>query len=666
MARRALCIDDVTRVVSVSDPRISPDGAYIAYTVSTVDLEANETRSAIWIVLSTGGEPRRLTIGTKHDTEPRWSPDGHWIAFISDREGTKQIYRLPFGSGEPEKLTDHPIGVSDLAWSPDGTSIAFLAAGPDVRGAELPLVEKDDKKRLVLVTRHRHKHDGAGFRGPASRHVWIVPAEGGPAEQITDGPFDDSAPAWSPEGTRIAFISDRSDDRDNHYEGGAIHVVHVETRDVQRVTDETGRAANPAWSLDGMWLAYVGSPVADDASASDTHLWIIPADGGTPTNLTESIGRAVGQRAGGYLSPSRPVWAGLEGPIYYLIGTGGSTHLWCVESPFEDPVLTQVTVGLHTAGEFSSSANGDEFALAVSDPVAPNEVWAWDEIDGLRQLTRHNGEWLDEVTLDEPRHIVLQRPDGLEIEGWLLPPSSAQSQIDDPKALVQFVHGGPHNYFGYVWNFDHQLAAAQDYTVLYVNPRGSGGYGEEFASAVIGDWGGGDYQDQMAVLDHVLTQNHPTIDPSRLAITGGSYGGFMTCWAVGQTDRFAVGIAGASVTNLISMFGTSDIGASWAVREFQGTPFEQLDWYLAHSPLTYADQITTPLFLYHGENDLRCPIEQSEQMFTALKKLGKTTEFLRIPAEYHASLNGSPVHRVEVRRQILNWLARYLDPPVKR
>jgi dipeptidyl aminopeptidase/acylaminoacyl peptidase len=222
------------------------------------------------------------------------------------------------------------------------------------------------------------------------------------------------------------------------------------------------------------------------------------------------------------------------------------------------------------------------------------------------------------------------------------------------------VHGGPHNYFGETWNLDHQLWAGYGFIVVYANPRGSGGYGERFASDVIGDWGGKDWQDQLAVLDDVLAGPPVPVDATRQAITGSSYGGFMSCWAIGQTDRFAVAVAGACISNLVSFAGTSDIGATWAARELGGSPDENAEWYRANSPLTHAAQVKTPLLLYHGEDDLRCPIEQSEQMFTALHRLGKPVAFLRLPGESHSALNGTPVHRVDARRAIFDWFDEHL------
>lgn len=655
MTRRSLALGDLARFVAVQEPQISPDGRSVAYVVESIDLTANATRSAVWLVPFEGGEPRRLTSGAGKDTSPRWSPNGQRLAFVSDRDGTRQLYVMPLDGGDAVRLTDHPVGAENPRWSPDGRRLAYIADGADRRGDPIPKIEKDGRKRTLRITGHRHKHDGRGFRGPASRHVWLVdlPAASGPTdtptagEQLTDGAFDDAAPAWSPDGRTIAFVSDRSAERDRHFEGGAVHLIEVASRELRRLTPEEGRATNPSWSPDGKQVAYVGAMTADEANPSDLHLYVMPSDGGEARDLSAGFGRSVGLRPAGYLTPSAPVWHG--GGLLYLANTGGSTHLWRFGAE-----ATQLTRGRHATYELSVS--GERVACLIADPRAPAEVWGWTAESGLCQLTAHNAPLLADLALPAPRRHRFRAEGGPPFEGWLLAPPG-----DGPFPLVLSVHGGPHNLFGDTWNFDHQLYAAQGYAVLYVNPRGSGGYGESFAGRVVGDWGGGDFADQLAALDAVLNAESPKIDPTRLAITGSSYGGFMTCWAVGQTDRFAAAVAGACISNLTSFFGTSDIGATWGMREFGGAPHERLDWYLAHSPIRHVRNVTTPLLLYHGEDDLRCPIEQSEQMFTALHQLGKTAEFLRLPGESHAALSaGSPIHRVEARKAVLEWLARYL------
>lgn len=639
---RPLAIEDLLRIAAVSDPQIAPDGASVAYVVETLDPERNAACAAIWIVPFAGGEPRQLTRGGQRDREPRWSPDGKTLAFVSDRDGKRQLYLLPTAGGEPVRLSDHATGVGSPRWSPDSSRLVFLADGAERRGEPVPITEKDDRKRVTSIREHWHKHDGHGFFGAARKHLWVVPVAGGEAFQLTDGRFDDTAPAWSPDGREIAFSSDRSPDRDRNYGGGQLHVVDVATGAVRRLSAEHGKATNPAWSPDGSRIAYVGSEEADDAGPADTKLFSIPVAGGAPTCLTASLGRSVGQRPAAYLTPSPPVWQD-DGSLVYLIGTGGATHLW--------RGLEQLTTGDHATYDVTATPDG-RAALLIADPVATAELFAWDGT--LRQLTHHNRWLLAEIALSKPERVAVQR-DGCEVEGWLLRPASATG----PTPLVLSVHGGPHNYFGLTWNLDHQLYAAGGWAVLYVNPRGSGGYGEAFARAVIGDWGGGDWQDQLAALDHVIALGG--IDTKRLAIIGSSYGGFMTCWAITQTDRFAVGVAGACISNLVSFYGTSDIGPSWGEREFKGRPSERLAWYLERSAVMHVDRVTTPLLLYHGEDDLRCPIEQSEQMFTALRRLGKEVEFIRLPRETHGALAGSPSHRIDARRAIQSYLARYLS-----
>ncbi len=657
MERRPLTLTDLTSLRTVSDPRISPDGRRVAFVVETIDPAANAVRSAIWLVeADASAPPRPLTSDTFLDSQPRWSPDGRVIAFVSNRSGTRQVWLLPMEGGEPRRLTDHPLGAGEPCWSPTGDRIAFLAAGPDRRGDPVAIEETDDRRRVLRIRTHRHKLDGQGFFGAQRTHLWLISLDGGPAVQLTDGPFDDAMPAWSPDGTRIAFISDRSADRDTHYGGGAVHLVDVATGTVRQLTSERHRAASPAWSPDGRQIAYVSADAPDDASAATARLWVLPADGGEPRCLTADLDRSVGHRPGGYLTPSPPVWQPDGTALLYLLGDGPSTHLVL----FGPDGRRALTDGRRVVLSFSVDRSGRRAALLVTDPVTPPEVWLWTaEAEAIRPLTTLNAAWLARVVLAQPEDLRLRRPDGMVIEGWLLrPPVPSAGQLP----LILTVHGGPHNYFGDTFSFDHQLLAAHGYAVLLVNPRGSGGYGEAFARAVLGDWGGEDLADLLAVLDHVVARGDPPIDPARLGITGLSYGGYMTCWAISQTDRFAAAVAGACIANLISFFGTSDIGASWGLREFGGPPHARLDWYLARSPLLQAERIRTPLLLYHGEADLRCPIEQSEQMFSVLRQLGRTVEFLRVPAENHGILNGSPAHRLAVRQAILDWFARYLAP----
>ncbi|HLZ08331.1 MAG TPA: S9 family peptidase, partial [Chloroflexota bacterium] len=532
--RRSVELGDLTRLRGVSDPRISPDGRRIAFVVETIVLEANQTRSQIWLA-DDGDDPRPLTSGEHKDSQPRWSPVGNELAFVSNRSGRDQVWLLPLSGGEPRQLTSHPIGAEDPAWSPDGRKIAFLGKGTDRRGETFEPDSTDDRSRLVWVREHRHKLDGTGYAGSHRTHLWIISIGTGPAAQLTDGPFDDADAAWSPDGREIAFVSDRSQERDWHFGGGAVHLVDVASGQVRRLTSETEGAAHPSWSPDGARLAYVAAAGMGAASSENFRLWTRGVDGGDARCLTADLDLSVGQRPGGYLTPSPPAWNADGSALLYLIGAGPSTHLFHIS----DRERVGLTGGRGAVLSFSAVRSGNRAAFLRTDPVTPPEVWLWDATSGTHRVSAINRDLLDELELASPIDLKLSRPNGTEVEAWLLaPPFPSVGAIP----LILSVHGGPHNYFGDTFSFDHQLFAALGYAVLYGNPRGSGGYGEKFAGAVCEDWGGEDFGDQMALLDLAIARADPRIDPMRLAITGGSYGGFMTCWAVTQTDRFAVGV----------------------------------------------------------------------------------------------------------------------------
>ncbi len=664
--RRPLSLDDLARLVSLEEFALSPDGLRAAVVLETVDEPRNLVRHRL-VVLEVDRPARRRTVasGGSKLGAPRWSPDGSKLLFVSDRTKLAQLWVRPAdGRGAATRLTDHARGVSQPAWSPDGRSIVFVAAGADASGGTVEPEETDPKRRMIRIRAHRHKLDGVGYLDGPLPHLWVIPAGGGEARQLTDGRADDGEPAWSPDGREIAFTSDRSADRDRRFGGHAVHVVDVATGAVRRLTRDDRSASLPSWSPDGQSIAYLRGETTNDVDGHHDRLWIVDREGRAERCLTEGLDRGLGFRPGGYRTPSRPTWQPDGSAIVQIVADAGTTQLVRIGTVRPNEV-ERLTEGRHVIHEFGVDRAGRRVVFVGSDSVTPPELWAWEAGHEPWRVAGFNDAWLADIALSEPRRRRIDRGPGFPIDMWLtLPPAGTQRAGGHGLPLMLTVHGGPHNAFGETFYPDIQLNAAAGYAVLAVNPRGSGSYDEAFARAVVGDWGGEDFADLLAALDAVIEAADPAIDATRLAIAGGSYGGFMSCWAITQTQRFAVGLAGASITNLETEYGTADIGPSWLRAEQQGSPREREAAYRARSPIRFVDNVRTPVLLYHGEADMRCPIEQSEQFFTALVELGRDVELVRVPAEGHVLPgDASPVHRRAVREVILEWLERYVGRP---
>ena len=586
--RRPLTIDDLARLVALEEVALSPDGRLAAVVLETVDEPKNLVRHRL-VVLEVDHPKRRRTIATGGSKlgGPRWSPDGSRLLFVSDRSKTAQLWIASGGMGPQRhlagaaapaiRLTDHPRGVSQPAWSPDGMEVAFVAAGTDAAGGEVEAAEQDPKRRVIRLRGHRHKLEGVGYLDGPLPHLWIVPAAGGDARQLTDGRFEDGEPAWSPDSREIAFTSDRSPGRDSRFGGHALQVVDVATGDVRRLSPETAFASLPAWSPDGATIAYLRAETTNDVDGHHDRLWLVGRDGRNERCLTDALDRGLGFRPGGYRTPSRPAWTPDGAAILQIVSDAGTTQLARIGTRTPNQ-LERLTEGRHVIHEFGADRDVRRVVFIGSDRVTPGELWAWEAGREPWRVAGFNDDLLAEIELAEPRDAHIQRG-GLTIEYWLtMPPDgaprrggSAGSARAAGLPLMLTVHGGPHNAFGETFYQDIQLNAANGYAVLAVNPRGSGSYDEAFALAVVGDWGGEDFADLTAALDAVIEAADPPIDPRRLAIAGGSYGGFMSCWAITQTDRFAVALAGASITNLETEYGTADIGPSWLRAEHRGT-----------------------------------------------------------------------------------------------
>ena len=685
---RRITIDDLLVIQVLNDPQLSPDGTVVAFTVMRPDRDANTYRINLWLVPAAGGEPRRLTTAPAKETAPRWSPDGTRLVFVSDRGGDKQVWIIPVGGGEARVLTSGRLSPADPVWSPDGRWIAFagtpeaarardesvrdaaragIAQGRPRAGASEP-GESDVK----VISRLRYKQDGEGYWDGRWKQVFVVSADGGPARQVTAGDYDHLTPAWSPDGTRLAYTGNGSPDADLS-NASDIWVVPLDGGSPRRLTKGAGPASVPAWSPDGRTIAYVGH---DDAcwAATNWGVWTVPGAGGDAVCLTAHEDRNVGHHVAtdSRVHPSSGglTWSPDGGRIYFMVSDGGSTQIASIAAgPAGGPAAdgaaaaSDRAIRLETRGDHeligcSLDRAARRVACIESDPTTPGEVAVFDLRREMRRVTDLTGPVLRPLSLARPERFEFESVDGWTVEGWVMRPTNPVHGETAPAVLE--IHGGPHAAYGNAFFFEFQVLAAEGYGVVYLNPRGSQGYGQRFTAATRHDWGGKDYEDLMRGLDHALAA-HPWIDRDRLGVAGGSYGGFMTNWIVGHTRRFRAGVTMRSISNAYSQWGTSDLAYMKGMWEYPGDPWESPQFYLERSPITYVRQMRTPLLILHSEQDHRCPIEQGEQLFVALKKQGVPTLFVRFPNESHdLSRNGQPRHRVERLRHIVEWFRRYL------
>ena len=645
--------DDVHELVNAGDPRISPDGGRVAYTVTEIDKDANEYRSAIWVApLDGSSEPSRFTSGERRDTTPRWSPDGKWLAFASNRGGDDKapanLYVITAGGGEGLKLTELKEPIEAIAWSPDSTRIAFTT-----RVRDQAHEEEDERKRAPRRFRRVfHKLDSVGFTGDRRKHVFVVGLAGGQPNQITSGDFEHDNPAWSPDGKQLVFDGLRDEDWDTRLIN-RLYVMDVDGGEPKALTDDEGSYEGPSFSPDGSRIAY-RMTVEDGTYPHHTHLGVMNADGSDATLLTTALDR----QCAPYPDHREPLWD--RGRLLFSIEDGGNVHLYAVSvDGSTDPELV---VGGEQAISSYDIRDGTLVYLASTHRTM-REVYVGTE---RRRLTDVGRSFTEGRELGEPERFTATSPDGYEVDAWVLRPPGFEEGTRYPAILT--IHGGPFTQYTTGFFDEFQVMAAAGYVVLFSNPRGGSGYSEEHGRAIRGPlngagpgWGSLDYDDVLAVVDTAL-ETFDFVDPDRIGVIGGSYGGYMTSWIVGHTKRFKAAISERAVNNLVSMFGSSDL--FWVFeRQFGGPLWENVDAYLERSPSTFAQDIETPVLVLHSEQDLRCNIEQGEHLFTLLRLLGKDVELLRFPAESHELTRaGSPIHRVARFEAVLEWFGRYLTP----
>lgn len=753
MGDSRLVPEDLFNFRLAGDLHFSPDGTQIAFVVTTLNRERNEYESRIWLAPALDApapdtpvpnakapEPRPVTAGPR-DTSPRWSPDGRYLAFLSNRSGSNQVWLLPLAGGEARQLTRIKGGVQSLVWSPDSRHLAItVRVGAEGLEAEAPAVAGGAEagpadlyekytRYVKVIDRIWYKLDGEGFfdlkKYPQIAVVPVPEAEGEGEEPwlVTTGSYLHADPAWSPDGRYLAFAGKRWDDWDYRPDRDQIWLVRA-ARPAGgappapvALTGGGQGISRPVWSPDGGSIAYLATD-PEAQGYGNTELWQVAV---TPAVLAAAEGEApapapepgpgpaaVRPLAPGFDRPfgnatmtdmpapggERPVFSPDGRFIYMLASDGGTVHLHRVE--LATGRVSRVTAGDRVIHAFALSPDGERAAFAAAEPLNPAEVYlAWlsppgessdplpfdpphlvavPELGSYREqvLTGLNTGLLAEKELSMPERFWFQAgPGEPQVDGWYLPPvgsrSSAAEAASHPAVLE--IHGGPMGQYGSGFFFEFQLLAAAGYGVVYTNPRGSLGYGAEFCRSIRADWGNRDYADLMAGLDEAL-RRYPAIDPGRLGVAGGSYGGFMVNWIIGHTDRFKAAITMRSVVNRMSAMGTSDLGFR-RVAQFGGKLWwEELEPYLHQSPLMWASNVRTPLLIEQQENDLRCPIEQAEQLYAALKLLRREVRFVRYPGESHGmSRNGKPWHRVHRLKTILEWFAGHLgvaSPPAGR
>ncbi|MDA1129162.1 MAG: S9 family peptidase [Chloroflexi bacterium] len=641
--------DLVYHLKTVGDPALSPDGTLLAYTLGWVDDVSLESRSRITLINLGDDSSNDLTHGLK-DSVARFSPDGRLVAFLrSDGGAPAQVWVTEAGGQNERQLSHAAKGVFDYAWSPDGNRLA-LCCDVDAETGGTP-EEPGDLPQVTVVQRVRYRYDTLGWRGDSHFHLFVLELDSGESRQITDGDWDDTAPVWSPDGAQIAFMSGRRDDRD-FLALSEVYSVPANGGEPRLVSGGLFSVGALTWSPDGQRLAVVGSDAPEGMVLWQGWLYVLENEK-EPRRMTDDSIRPYL----GFPSVMRPValcWTD-DDSIIYLGERMGESFLFQTHS---ESGSTEVLWGGSCLSTGISLNQGAAKAVVIaSAPDSAGDLYQVTLATGqAKQLTDHNADYIKGHAAAPMEKFLISRA-GFEIECRLWFPPEFDPSLSYP--LVLDIHGGPNGAFYDAFVPTQQVLATAGYLVLAVNPRGSSTYGADFMMAVLGDWGGEDYLDLMASVNEVCRR--PYVDSERLGVHGYSYGGYMTSWTVGHTNRFKAAVAGAPCINLHSMYGTSDIGISFGEAQWGGNISDAADKMLERSPLSYAAAVETPVLLLHGDADARCPIGQSEEYFTALKRLRKEVEFVRFPGCSHLFPRmGHAKMREEYLTRALSWFNRFL------
>lgn len=639
--RRALTVADLMRMRYISDPQRSPDGAWVAYSVSRIDSVKDRSDSDLWMTSWDGATSVRLTYSDESENTPRWSPDGKQLVFLSSRYGAKgaQLWVMQRAGGEAEKLTDLRGGVSSIVWSPDGGHLALVVNDPDPDTSATP------KPKPVVVDRYAFKKDGQGYLEKRHAHVWVFDVTTRKAEQVTTGDVDDASPAWSPDGTRIAFVSAREKDADR-FENTDVYVVAAKAGATPvRLTTFAGADAGPlSWSPDGAFIAYsqAQEPKYSGYAGGFGTLALVPAAGGSAKRLTEKLDRMV----------SAARWSRGAPTIVGIVSD--DLHEYLMRVHVDGSGWERIGSTVPTITSFSEGADGG-IAVVGNSPTQPGELFAIDA-NGTRQLTHLNA-WIDEIALSTATEVKSTSDDGAEVHGILRRPAGAAPGVRLP--MIVRPHGGPAGQDGFNFDFEKELLAAQGWSVLAPNYRGSNGRGMAYTVAIAGDWCNKEVRDIRGMMDHLITDG--LADETRLGVGGWSYGGILTDCLIAADPRFKAATSGAGVSNVFGMYGHDQYIVQYDLE--LGQPWKNVDkWMKVSTAFFHADRIRTPTLFLGGSADWNVPVLGGEQLYQALKSIGIPTELIVYPGEPHGIRR--PSFQRDRLERYLAWYRRYLAPPV--
>ena len=664
--KRPITAEDLYHLQIRSDPQISPDGRHVLFCVQRVDQKTEKKYGNLWVVNVESGEPRQFTYGDQNDRHPRWSPGGQEIAFFSNRKDEKQaqIYIIPFNGGEARPLTDLKGSFAAFEWSPSGTQLVCQFRNKDAEALERE--EDEQKKKLGIVARHitslEYKEDGAGYLPQEKWHIWIVNVTSGKTQQLTDGPYNETGPHWSPDEQQILFISNRSEDPAQEPDADDLYEVPASGGEMRVIETRQCRKLLASYSPDGQRIAYLGREQTGKFYQNSS-LYIVPVAGGESRNLSTAfdlhLSVATLTDAGSETPQAPPTWSKDGRYIYCQATERGNQPLLAFADDPQSSSIRRVIDDAGVVGSFTLDTDQQRIAYLWGTLDSVGQVWLHEQESGQsRPLSSLNNSILNRIDLGQIEEVTIEGPDGIDLEGWILKPPGFDPAQQYPSILE--IHGGPQTQYGRAFMHEFYLLAAAGYVVHWCNPRGSQGYGESFAGAIYNQWGTVDFADIMAWTDYV--QQQPYIDPARMGVAGGSYGGYMTTLIIGRTQRFKAAAAQRVVSNFISFYGSSDM--NWLTEGLMGSeapPWSDLENYWRQSPISTIGNATTPTLLIHSESDLRCDREQGEQVFVALKRLGVDTELILFPEESHGlSRNGRTDRRIARLDHMKRWFEKYL------